>query len=323
MAIEKLGKVNNETTGIPFTMISNELARNTTLSAEARGIALYIASLPSDWSIALEHIYKVNGMGIKKGQRCVNELREAGYFESRRYYDKVKDRTVWEHVFRQIPPKDSEGSNTDRSLTDRSQTAPYIKKDLTKKEITKKDNRKAPKDATTENVITQHEVNDFVFEDSCPIRELGDTFTEQTGLLPNGHNWAERWEPTLKNILLQTKDADHAKEVLANAIQAQRDARTRDGRPYALSSPMSIQSFVMDAINVSGDNSDGPEQWEILCKTIFNWGKRAKEKLAPATYAAYKPLAYAWNTMSQEQLDGKIRQQFLDNLRSERDAAHN
>lgn len=67
-----------------FTPISNMVIQNTNISFEARGLLVYILSLPKDWSISKEQIMKSNKIGRDKFRRMWKELESSGYIESKR-----------------------------------------------------------------------------------------------------------------------------------------------------------------------------------------------------------------------------------------------
>ncbi|MDD7805755.1 MAG: hypothetical protein PUP46_09415 [Endozoicomonas sp. (ex Botrylloides leachii)] len=64
-----------------FTQIPNETARDTNLSFQARGLLLYIRSLPHDWKIKPNQIAKENKINRKTLDKYLKELRDAGYIE--------------------------------------------------------------------------------------------------------------------------------------------------------------------------------------------------------------------------------------------------
>lgn len=159
-------------------------------------------------------------------------------------------------------------------------------------------------------------------KESDPVVELGNEFSARTGIFPNHHSWNDSWEPVLQYMLNEAGSLEAAIGVLDAAIQKQRDARTKDGRPYTLSSPRSIQSFARQALTETNDMDDGPEQWELLCSTVRTWGSaRAKDHLPAPTFTAFKAYAYAWSSMNRQQLDSQIRQPFLEKLREVRQHA--
>lgn len=62
-----------------FVTVYNKTARDTRLSLQARGLLLYLLSLPGDWKISRKQLAKDNGINDKTIQKQLNELKEHGY----------------------------------------------------------------------------------------------------------------------------------------------------------------------------------------------------------------------------------------------------
>lgn len=71
----------------PYARISKSLAKDGSLSFEARGVMLYLLSKPDDWEIQFTDVEKAGKIGRDKRQRIFAELELHGYFE------RVEDRT--------------------------------------------------------------------------------------------------------------------------------------------------------------------------------------------------------------------------------------
>lgn len=62
-----------------FTTVSTELAHDTRISIEARGMVLVLCSFTENWVFRSSHLRKLMGVGKDKYQRMVRELKEFGY----------------------------------------------------------------------------------------------------------------------------------------------------------------------------------------------------------------------------------------------------
>ena len=73
MAIVK-GRFDSE-----FVTVYNATARDTSLSLQARGLLLYLLSLPDDWNVSRKQVAKDNNINEKIFQKCLKELKDKGY----------------------------------------------------------------------------------------------------------------------------------------------------------------------------------------------------------------------------------------------------
>lgn len=62
-----------------YDPISRSLSQDERLSFKARGLMLYLLSLPDNWTIKLSHLTTVSPQGIKAVQSSFKELRKFGY----------------------------------------------------------------------------------------------------------------------------------------------------------------------------------------------------------------------------------------------------
>lgn len=65
-----------------YVSISNSLAQNNALSLKARGLMLYLLSLPNDWEVRVTHLIKTLGEGRNSILEILKELKVAGYIHS-------------------------------------------------------------------------------------------------------------------------------------------------------------------------------------------------------------------------------------------------
>jgi len=62
-----------------WTVISNDLLQDTSLSLEALGLLCYLLSKPDDWEVRVSEIQQTWGLGRARLQRIMQELADAGY----------------------------------------------------------------------------------------------------------------------------------------------------------------------------------------------------------------------------------------------------
>ena len=74
-----------------FSTIPNALIQNFIVSLEARGLLVYLLSLPPDWKLNIKDLSKKNNLGENKIRKLVNELIECKYII--RVQDRVKNGT--------------------------------------------------------------------------------------------------------------------------------------------------------------------------------------------------------------------------------------
>lgn len=91
-----------------FTIMANETIRDATLSYKARGLLLYLLSLPDDWTVSSEHLARVSERDGRDAVRTgLDELERAGYLKRWRHQDErgrwinesiIYDRPVDKHT---------------------------------------------------------------------------------------------------------------------------------------------------------------------------------------------------------------------------------
>ena len=74
-----------------FSTVPNALIQNFIVSLEARGLLVYLLSLPPDWKLNIKDLSKKNNLGENKIRKLVNELIECKYII--RVQDRVKNGT--------------------------------------------------------------------------------------------------------------------------------------------------------------------------------------------------------------------------------------
>lgn len=71
-----------------FTRIQNQLITDGRISVEARGLMVFILSLPDDWSFSIRGMASLTGLGVGVVERLITELKKVGYARSEIIRDK-------------------------------------------------------------------------------------------------------------------------------------------------------------------------------------------------------------------------------------------
>ena len=65
----------------PYTVIGNAAAQDSSLSWKAKGLLIYLLSLPKDWNIRLSELARHATDGIDSTRKAMDELLNAGYIQ--------------------------------------------------------------------------------------------------------------------------------------------------------------------------------------------------------------------------------------------------
>lgn len=117
-----------------YTKVSNGLAQHKTLSLKARGLMLYLLSLPESWDINVEHLHKALACGRDAIRSSMGELRDAGYLALETVKDSENGRIVSRHWLAYDCPQDNQQAMS-ILLKTRSMGFPDDGKPDTRKEI--------------------------------------------------------------------------------------------------------------------------------------------------------------------------------------------
>jgi ribosomal protein S8 len=129
-----------------YTSISNEVLRDYPLTMEERGMLCYILSLPSDWVLYRENLYKEMLDGKTTIDRVFRQLQKKGFIVSIRVHDQKTGKFIgWNHVVYSEPAtpiieNTDNGNNRDwenpiSDFTEVGKSTPIQKKDINTKEI--------------------------------------------------------------------------------------------------------------------------------------------------------------------------------------------
>lgn len=72
-----------------YTCVSNEILRRKDLSMQAKGLLVYLLSLPADWEIHKSEVWKHFANGRDAVYRAFEELERKGYIQGKTYRDKL------------------------------------------------------------------------------------------------------------------------------------------------------------------------------------------------------------------------------------------
>lgn len=87
-----------------YVSIDNRLAQNNNLSLKARGLMLYLLSLPNDWKVILNHLCKVMKEGSDAIEGAFRELKAAGYV----HHQKMGFKEGWQYFVFEEPTDKNE-----------------------------------------------------------------------------------------------------------------------------------------------------------------------------------------------------------------------
>jgi hypothetical protein len=85
-----------------FVSISNDLAQDSSLTFEARGVLLYLLSHPPDWDIRASDVERNGNVSGEKRRRIMSEIEAAGYLTCQRVQDE-KGLWSWESTLHESP----------------------------------------------------------------------------------------------------------------------------------------------------------------------------------------------------------------------------
>ena len=78
-----------------YTCISNEILQRKDLSLQAKGLLVYLLSLPSDWEVHKTEIWKHFKNGRDSVFRAWKELQQLGYITEKKYREKGRFQTQY------------------------------------------------------------------------------------------------------------------------------------------------------------------------------------------------------------------------------------
>ena len=119
-----------------FAILPNDVIQNFDLSLDARGLLIYILSLPKDWVININHLSKTNKIGRDKCYKLIKQLIEHKYIIRTEVRSSGR---IKEYTYKAFPKpqKDSVSPLTEKPYTEKSYTEkPYTENQHIYKEHT-------------------------------------------------------------------------------------------------------------------------------------------------------------------------------------------
>jgi len=92
------GQIIRSKSSFRFTAISNEILQSKSLTCEQKGLLSYLLSLPENWVLYKQQLYKVLPDRKTTIDRVFKELQTIGYILSTRAIDKMGHFTGWNHI---------------------------------------------------------------------------------------------------------------------------------------------------------------------------------------------------------------------------------
>lgn len=145
---------------ISYTVISNEVLQDETLSWKARGLLCYLLSLPDNWSIYAEELAKHATDGITSTSTAIKELIHAGYITKQQLRTEEGKFSNYEYVVREtktLPNPEKPKSEKPISGNPISGNLKLLNTDLTKYELNKVPIKELSADADTPNSQNEHQ----------------------------------------------------------------------------------------------------------------------------------------------------------------------
>ena len=148
-----------------FTTIGNELIQNPALSWKARGIIIYLLSMPEDWLFNLEDLSNRAPEGRSALRSGIKELEDLGYVHivRERQDNGQWDGWIW-YVYEEPQPR----CENRTSVNSTSEKKTLQRKQSTKKTETKEDRRDAP---TPDGVFEYEMLDEYDSEFDCQCGE--------------------------------------------------------------------------------------------------------------------------------------------------------
>lgn len=167
----------SEKTNGNFTQVSNEIINNPNLTAQAKGIMIYLLSKPKDWKVNVKDIQNHMKNGRDAIYSILNELKKHGYIVWDKKATDEKGRFTESKIYvYETPLKQGETPYTENPYTENPYTEnqDYTNKELSNKELNnintpltpqkRKDEQQEPKQEKQgqgQNNITRYIRNNF------------------------------------------------------------------------------------------------------------------------------------------------------------------
>lgn len=111
MAVMRIIKNNN------FSIVPNAIIRDTSLSLKARGLFIFMLSLPEGWEFSVRGLSKIAGEGLDAIRSGLHELEEQGYLSRQRKRNAEGKLGDMEYILYEEPQKPKPKAQTEETST--------------------------------------------------------------------------------------------------------------------------------------------------------------------------------------------------------------
>ena len=100
----------------PYTVVSNTLVQDESLSWQARGLMVYLLSKPDNWRVRMDDLERAGGVGRQQTRSILTELEGAGYVRRRRVH-LDGGRFDWETTVYESPQQEEAQAEFEEEIT--------------------------------------------------------------------------------------------------------------------------------------------------------------------------------------------------------------
>lgn len=144
-----------------YTCVSNEILQRKDMSMQAKGLLVYLLSLPEDWELHKSEVWKHFSNGRDAVYRAFEELERKGYIQGKKYRDE-KGRIQYQYTVYEepnYPELKNRNGKTDTVFQEVISNYKQSKYKEVKKDFFKKENQKQEKENTQgPSISTEEEI---------------------------------------------------------------------------------------------------------------------------------------------------------------------
>lgn len=160
-------RIKDKTNG--FTIVANDIFKRADVSARAKGVYIYILTLPDDWQIYKSELYTHFSEGRGAIDTAFKELERLGYIEKKRAKDENGKFKGWDYVVYESPTNRKPDSREIRNRENRQSE---------NQQLLSTDKQSTDKKQNTNNIYTDSEsmkqarfLSQFLFDECRRIDE--------------------------------------------------------------------------------------------------------------------------------------------------------
>lgn len=266
-----------------YTVLSNNIFKDRTLSAKAKGLLAEMLSLPENWDYTLVGLSQLFSDGVDSVRQGIKELEEHGYVVRERKRDEKGRLGEMEYVIYETPHKD----NTDDTpvCTSPTEESPVLDFPL-QEEPVQENPTQLNKNISNKNLSITHESNP-----NQSISDSADTYAVSEPQPMDVMGYEEARETVKENIeydimceRFPKERMDEIVDIASEALCSNRSSFTlgKDTYPYALVKDRLLRldsshiEYIISCINANTTEIHNIKPY--LLKTLIN---------APATMESY------------------------------------